>query len=152
MKIVMRIPVLGLALLIASSSLIGHAQDDAARKLDEFTKPNWEGAMAHLDNLTIMLQNDPVALGVVFVYGGQRRRRNEADAYSNCMKDYLVRRRAVDVNRLVFINGGYRQDFSVEFWLARDRAQIPKATPTIKSTAVRFTGKKIAKWRGLCSL
>jgi hypothetical protein len=152
MKTVLRVWVVGLVLLIAGSPLIGRAQDDSARKLDQFTKPNWEDAMAHLDNLALMLQNDPMALGVVFVYGGQGRRPHEADAYSNCMKDYLVRRRAVDVNRLVFINGGYRQDFSVEFWLARDRAQIPKATPTTKSTAVRFKGKKIAKWRSLCSL
>lgn len=152
MKLSPTLPVVCITLLLASSGLLGRTKAQEAKKFDQFNGPNWENAMAHLDNLALSLQNEPATVGVIFVYGGQKRRRNEPNAWSKCIKDYLVMRRNIDVNRLVFVSGGYRENLSVELWSARDQTEIPKPSPSIKPSTVRFTGRAIANWRSLCSL
>src|SRR3954468_19640854 len=98
---------------------------DTARKFDEFTGRNWESAMAHLDNFAANLQNEPTAHGLVFVYGGQSRRRGESNAWSSCLKDYLIRRRAVDATRVSFVQAGYRENLTAELWLSPPNQQTP---------------------------
>lgn len=128
-----------------------HLQD-GGRKFDEFTGANWESAMARLDNFAVNLQNQPNALGVVIVYGGQRRRPLEAKAWSSCLKDYLLKRRGLDSGRTRFIQGGYRVDLTVELWTVPMGQQVPAATATIKPSEVRFSGRKLTKWRRMCAL
>ena len=140
------------ALVVASGIALARTNDQDPKKVDEFTGANWESAMARLDSFAVRLQNEPHAVGVLFVYAGQNRRRGEADAFTRCMKDYLVMRRKVDVNRLVFVSGGYRNNLSIEFWIASAKTQIPKPTSTIEPTSVRFKGKRISNWRSLCSI
>jgi len=152
MKVTPTVIAVCVAVLICSTVLAGRANYQNARKANEFTGVNWENAMANLDSFTIEMQNVPQGYGVVFVYGGQARRLNEANAFLKCMKDYLVMRRRVDVNRLIFVNGGYRDNVSVELWLAQDRADAPNPSPTIKPAAVKFKGRRITNWRSLCSL
>lgn len=127
-------------------------RQDGSRKFDEFTGPNWESAMAHLDNFAVNLQNEPTALGVLIVYGGQRRRPLEAKAWSSCLKDYLLKRRGLDSGRVRFLQGGYRDQLAVELWMVPAGQQTPAATPTIKSSQVKFSGRRITKWRSLCAL
>ncbi len=143
---------LAVCLLVAINVTTAAAQQDQARKFDEFTGANWESAMAHLDNFAVTLQNEPTALGVVIVYGGQRHRPLEAKAWSSCLKDYLLKRRSIDPTRVRFLQGGYRDNLTVELWMVPAGQQIPAATPTIKSSGVRFSGRKITKWRRLCAL
>ena len=120
-------------LLIASGSLVRtRAGDDAARKLDEFSGANWEDAIAHLDNFANSLRNEPAAIGIILVYGGQNRMRFEPDAWSSCIKDYLVTRRGIEATRLAVVLGGYRKNLTVELWEGADKNRIPKAESTIK--------------------
>ena len=140
----------GLVLLIASTTLFG--QTPEAKKTDEFTNPNWEDAMAHLDNFVLTLQNDPSTTGLIFIYGGQNRRRHEPDAWSKCTMDYLVKRRSIDPTRLAYVLGGYRERLTIELWLAPDKNHMPKAESTIKPPKVKFKGRNITRWRALCSL
>lgn len=140
--------------LLAAVGPIGTAKNgqDGPRKFDEFTGPDWEGAMARLDNFAVNLQNDPAAVGVVFVYGGQRRRRGEAQAWFSCLKDYLLKRRGMAPSRVTFLQGGYRENLTTELWIAPSKQQMPTPTATIKPAAVKFAGRRITKWRSLCNL
>jgi hypothetical protein len=133
------------------ASTVKRAQGQA-RKFDEFTGPNWESAMAHLDNFAVNLQNEPAAVGVVFVYGGQRRRRGEANAWSSCLKDYLLKRRSVDAARVIFVAGGYRENLAAELWIAPSKEQVPAPSATVKPAQVKFAGRRVTRWRSLCSL
>lgn len=141
-----------ITIVIASSVLLGRANYQDTNKIDEFSGSNWESAMAHLDSFAVNLQNDPAAVGVVFVYGGQGRRRFERDAWSACIKDYLVKRRSIDTSRLVFVLAGYRENLTVELWQSPDKNHVPKPMATIKPRDVKFTGRAIRKWKSLCNL
>ena len=152
MKLNLTLLAVCLVLLLAGSGLHGRTSYRDAKKFDQFNGANWENAIAHLDNFALSLQNDPAAIGVVFVYGGQNRQRFEPDAWSNCITDYLVKRRSVDPTRLAYVLGGYREDLTVELWQAPDHNHIPKATSTIKPHDVKFSGADITKWRTMCSM
>lgn len=139
-------------LLVLDGALeVGSAADVVFRKFDEFHGANWEDAMARLDNLALDLRNNPSAVGVIIVYGGQDRRRGEARAWSSCIKDYLEKRRGIEAGRIMMVQGGYMQRLTVELWEGPDKTNIPKPTPEIKPREVRFKGRPIKQWRSLCS-
>lgn len=144
-----RVLVLCLNFVVVSNA--GDAQQICilhSRKLDEFYGSNWESAMARLDNLALDMQDNPTEIGVIIVYGGQHGRRGEAQAWGACVKGYLVGRRGIEANRIVMINGGYREELTVELW-ETDKDHIPNAEPHIKPKDVKFRRGKI---KSLCAV
>jgi len=122
---------------------------DYSRKFDEFQGSNWESAIAHLDNFAVDMRNNPQMIGVLIVYGGQCGRRGEARAWRGCLRNYLISRRGIEPNRIVMLNGGYREGLTVELWETADRKHIPKLRPHIKTKDVRFIKGKV---RHLCEI
>ncbi|HMH43103.1 MAG TPA: hypothetical protein VK557_06445 [Pyrinomonadaceae bacterium] len=116
---------LGLLLIATGPFVRTRAGDVYTRKFDEFSGANWEDAMARLANFALSLNNEPAAIGIIFVYGGQDRRRLEPDAWSACIKDYLVARRGIEATRLAVVLGGYRKNLTVELWEGADKNKIP---------------------------
>ena len=137
--------VLGVGLIVKAH----HIFIDDIRKFDEFYGSNWEGAMARLDDFALEMRNNPQTIGVLIVYGGQRSRRGEAVAWRDCLKNYLVSRRGIEPDRIVMINGGYRDDLTVELWETGDRKHIPNTQPNVKPKDVRF---KKGKVKHLCEI
>jgi hypothetical protein len=147
------VPGLALVLILCSAARAQQNMDDT-RLFDTFKDSNWEEAMARLDNFAIQLQNEPNATGVVIVYGGQRRRRGEPQAWSNCIKDYLVNRRGLNADRIIVMNGGYRESVTAEMWTTFRKGYNPliKPSPTIKAKDVIYGKGKIKRWRSLCNI
>jgi hypothetical protein len=137
--------------ILGSVLEINSAADELPRKFDEFTGAGWEDAMARLDNFALNLRDSSSAVGIIIVYGGQDRRRGEAQAWSSCIRDYLEKRRGLDANRIVMVQGGYKQRLTGELWILPDRTNLPRPTPEIKPSEVRFKGRAIKQWRRLCS-
>ena len=116
---------------------------DYSSKFDEFYGSGWESAMGRLDNFALDLRNNPRMIGVLIVYGGKRSRRGEARAWSACLKGYLISRRGIEASRIVMVNGGYRDDLTVELWETTDRKHIPNPEPQVKPKDVRFKKGKV---------
>lgn len=124
-----------------------------ARKLMEFGNVGWEDEMARLDYLNNTLGEQPDAIAHIIVYGGRRGdRRGEVKARMACIRDYMLNRRGVSTDRIVVTNGGYREESTVELWLAAPGEGGPTATPTVRSKDVKFRKGKIKNWRGRCNL
>jgi hypothetical protein len=141
---------LSVVLLVCTAALA--SSDTRSRKFDEFSGANWEDAMARLDNFYIALKNEPSSIGVFILYGGRRSRRNEAQAWGHCLKDYIVNRRGINANRIVIVNGGYRDSLTVEVWQSVSKKYIPTPTPAVDERDVRFRKGKIRRWRSLCNI
>lgn len=105
--------------------------------------------MAHLDNFALDLQNNPNSIGVLIIYGGQHSRRGERRAWSDCIRRYLVNRRGTDANRIVLIDGGYREQLTVEVWETADKRHLPKPEPHVKPRDVKF---KKGRVKSLCNI
>lgn len=118
------------------SSQVGETR--VARKFDEYGNIAFNDEKARLDNFAIELQNDPGAQGYIIAYSGRRARANEAQARADRAKDYLVNTRGIDAGRIVTLDGGAREELTVELWIVPSGAQPPTASPTVDASEVQI--------------
>lgn len=145
----LRIFCLSLAFFAALSSgneqLNCFAQEQPAmglsKNFDKFGDINCEEELARLDNFFAHLQSNPNYQGYMIVYGGRRGKRNEAKARAARMKFYLVRIRDLPAERIITIDGGYREEQTTELLLSPPNEPAPIPTPTVKAKDVRLRGR-----------
>jgi hypothetical protein len=107
------------------------------RKIDEYGNIKFNDEKARLDNFAIELQNDPTAQGYLVCYGGRRGRTGEGQRRCDRAKNYLVSTRGIDAARVVTVDGGFREDLTVELWIVPSGATPPAATPTVDPSEVQ---------------
>lgn len=117
----------------ASSCTTGVLKKAEARKLDEYGKLMAKDETARLDNFAIELMNDPLAQSYILAYNGSTSRPGDAQKAADVVKDYLIKSRGLDPSRVVTVDGGYREQPTIELWLVPSGAEPPKATPTRKA-------------------
>jgi hypothetical protein len=143
--------------LIAANAYADIAPSEA-RKFDEFADVNCEDEKARLDNFANELQSNPDVQGYIVFYGGKRHqnptshnsglqlpRRGEAEARVARLKLYMHNNRGVDSNRIVVVNGGYRDRWAAELWIVPKGANAPAPTPTVRPQEIRFRSGRIKK-------
>jgi hypothetical protein len=102
------------------------------RQFDQFPSVAFDDDKARFDNLAIELQNSPDTTAYIIIYAGQRSRTGQADLLGKRSMDYLTVQRGVGANRLVFINGGYREQDYFEIWLCPPGTHPLAPTPTVQ--------------------
>ncbi|HEV2836689.1 MAG TPA: hypothetical protein VGW58_15320 [Pyrinomonadaceae bacterium] len=120
----------------------------------------WEDEQARVDNFTIFVQENPELNAYVVVYDGRcysscgsdyplRRphypRRGYAELRAKRIKDYMNLSRGVSPDRVTTLNGGYRESFEVELWLAPRGAPPPPLTPTVAPQDITYKTGRISK-------
>lgn len=126
--------------------LSAHAQAaPTISKFDEFGDINCDDEYARLDNFGVQLQNTPSAQGYIIFYGGRRFRSRlprvgEAAARAGRLKPYLVSRRGIPAERVIVINGGYRESFQIDLWIVPLGSVPPEPSSTLP--AVRSSLEK----------
>jgi hypothetical protein len=146
-----------LALDFAVSDPISIQRETA--KFDDFGDVCCNAEKARLDNYAVALQNLPEARGFIIFYGGRRQsypfcsssrqrlpRRGEAQARAARLRPYVLRGwPTLDPQRVVVIDGGYRETWSAELWIVPKGGTVPKPTPTLKVQNIRFRRGKAHK-------
>jgi hypothetical protein len=105
---------------------------------DEYGDISFEHEQARLDNYAVSLSNDPTMTGYFVCYGGRKGRRGEAAARCKRAKSYLVNHRDFDPDRIVLVDGGFREDLTVVLWMMPPGMK-PPLNPTVAPGEVRFT-------------
>lgn len=113
----------------------------AAAKVDEFVNFNCEDELARLDQLAMLLNEDPDSVGVIYVYGGQTGKRNEALARATRMAAYLEKKRSLGAHRIMASDAGFRESLTAEFFVWKPGVKRPEPSPTLTKKEVRFKGK-----------
>ena len=108
-----------------------------AREFDECNNCTFDDQKARLDNLAVELQNDQSTTGYIIAYGGRYSPIGQVDRLMTRARDYLIQQRGIDASRLVIVNGGFREDDSVEVWIVPSGAAAPRATPTVQAGDVK---------------
>lgn len=122
--------------------------DLSPRKFDEYGNIRFNDEKARLDNYAIQLQNDPGSQGYIIAYGGRRGTAGEAQARADRAKNYLVNTRGIDAGRLVTVDGGYREELTVELWIRPTGANEPTATPNVEASEVQIVRPRARRRRG----
>lgn len=135
-------------LLLSIFAVSVSAQINEARKVDEFGIISCDDLMARVDNFFLELKNFPNSGGYILVYEGNlssylygegktfRPRRGEAKNQVEAIKDRIKFSR-LDDKKVMFIEGGFRKNLTVEFWFVPNNATPPKPTPTLKTMKYR---------------
>jgi PEGA domain len=108
-----------------------------AREFDECNNCTFDDQKARLDNLAVELQNDPTTRGYVIAYGGRMSPIGQVEKLMSRARDYLVTQRGIDASRIVVVNGGFREEDSVELWLVPSGAASPRPTPTVQAGEIK---------------
>jgi len=108
-----------------------------AREYDECDKCTFDDQKARLDNLAVELQNDPSTRAHIIAYGGRMSPLGQVEKLMTRARDYLVTQRGIDASRLVIVNGGFREDDSVELWIVPSGAAAPQPTPTVQAGEIK---------------
>ena len=111
---------------------------DPHDKVDEYGNISVEDEQARLDNFAVGVQSWPEGVGYIVAYGGRRSRRGEALRRAARAKRYLVTVRAIPADRLVTIDGGYRELLTVELRIRPKDFPPPTPYATVDPKDVRF--------------
>jgi hypothetical protein len=94
--------------------------------------------MARLDNAAINLQHDPNAVLYLVAYGAQAGCVGEAVARNHRAKLHLVRKLGIRSDRIIAVDGGYREESSVQIWLWPYDWKRPDPEPTVSPRDTRL--------------
>jgi hypothetical protein len=134
-----------ITLLLSLTPSGGHSSATRSsfnRAFDEYGPICWEEEQGRLDNLAIALLHggDPTLIGDIIVYDGRYACRGEAVARAVRAKKYLVERRKVEANRIIWRWGGYQEEPTTTLVLVPRGAQTWLLTPYVSSDEVKFIG------------
>lgn len=106
------------------------------RSLDEYGDLTFGDEKARLDNLVAEMQNNPAAQGYIIAYGGRRGRASEARRRADRAKEYIVNQRGIEADRIVIIDGGFREEMTIVLYIVPAGAVPPTAAPTVDANEV----------------
>jgi hypothetical protein len=112
------------------------------RPIDSYGDINFEDEKARLDNFAIELQNDPTTLGYIVAYGGRRARAGAARRRADRAKNYLAGTRGIDPARVFIIDGGHREDLTLDIYAWPPGVPPPQASPTVDASGVEIIAEE----------
>lgn len=118
-----------------------------AQEFDECNNCSNNDQKARLDNLGVELQNDPSTRAYIIAYAGRMSPLGQVEKLMSRAREYLVSHRGIDASRLTVVNGGFREEDSVELWLVPSGAAAPQATPTVQMGEVNPGKKPVRRGR-----
>ncbi|HKP73819.1 MAG TPA: hypothetical protein VJT82_12830 [Pyrinomonadaceae bacterium] len=130
----------------SSSCTASVAKNTPPVKFGEYVTPDLSANKAQLDKFVSALQQDPAAQGYVIAYGGRTSRPEDAQKAADNATDYTMNVRKMDGARTLSGTGGYREQPTIELWIAQPGASQPMATPTVDPKDVKpAPAKPVAK-------
>lgn len=108
-----------------------------AKKFGEYVTRDLKANTKMLDDFVLALQNDPAAQGYIIAYGGRTSRPEDAQKAADNATDYTMDTRRMDGARTLSGVGGYRDEPTIELWIAPAGGAPPMATPTVAPEDVK---------------
>ncbi|MEK6281605.1 MAG: hypothetical protein AABN95_14720 [Acidobacteriota bacterium] len=98
---------------------------------DEYGNIAFNDEKARLDNFAAQLQHFTESVGYIIVYPGLHASWAKARTRARRAKNYILRVRRIEPSRVVTIDGGRRQQFTVELYIVPKEKPAPSPEPGI---------------------
>jgi len=128
-----------------SFSVLKPVVKENCTKFDEYSDLKFNDEKARLDNFASTLQQNPGAQGYYVIFGSCD---GEADQRSQRAVDYLVNTRGIDRSRVTVVNGGCREQLTVELWWCPTGVAAPTPANTATVTPCPACKAKAKPRRG----
>lgn len=122
----------------ATGSSNEKCEDLAPPAFDSYGKLSQADERQRLDNFVIQLGDQKGSAGYIIAYGGKRARLREAIERAQRARDYLIKVRKFPRAKLKAIDGGYRDEATVELHVVRRDGCPPAATSTLDPRDVQI--------------
>jgi hypothetical protein len=125
---------------------------DRPTKFDEWGDIDFHDEKARLDNVAIELQHEPQSVVHMVIYAGSRACLGEAQARALRAKNYLIKKDRIQSDRILWIDGGYREQVTVQVWIWPRDMSPPPVFPTLQPGEVsidkhcKIKHRAKAKW------
>ena len=123
---------------VAAGSSHNMCEGPASPVFDSYGKLSQAEEEQRLDNFAIQLGNQTGSAGYIIAYGGKRARVREAIERAQSARNYLIRVRKFPRSRLKAIDGGHREESTVELYVLTPGGCPPTITPTIDPRDVQI--------------
>jgi hypothetical protein len=110
---------------------------------DQYGNIPFEDEKARLDNFAIQILSESNTQGYLITYGGRITYPGEALERGDRAKAYITGKYNFMDDRLTIIDGGYRQDATVELWILPANVSPPTPSPTLSPGDVQVVEKPV---------
>jgi preprotein translocase subunit Sec61beta len=128
-----------MSLLLLSASAGAQESPSTARPVDanpgyvEYGNIRFRDEKAMLDHYASQLRLDPDSVVYIFAFSGRVACAGEAKARAVRAKNYLVKKHSIAPDRVIWKDGGLRENLSVELWLRPRAKPAPEPTLTVNA-------------------
>jgi len=126
----------------ATESVAIFAEVGCGLAFDQFSDIKFEDEKARLDNFAIQLSMDKQQRGNIIIFAGRQTYKDEASERLQRAKDYLVKVRDIDPTQVVTVDGGYREEFQVYFYIVPPGADPPSLEADVSPTDIELTKRR----------
>jgi hypothetical protein len=134
--------------LILLSVICVSAQEIEAYKFTELSSLWRSETLREVDRFLFELIDNPQAKGFVIFYEGKYAcnsektkmllpRYGETACRVQAVRNHIKLRRTFPIDRILFIDGGFREEQTIEFWIVPKQAELPKPGPTLDNMQYR---------------
>lgn len=125
----------------ASCVLAVNSECAFAPMIDQYSAISTNEERERLDRLANRLKLEPLeSVAYIVSYAGQKACIRESDWRAKRARQYLTERHAIPSSRLVTVDGGFKQNWTVELYIKPRDACGPLPKPTRIRTQVRVQG------------
>lgn len=134
--------------LCAFLCTVGHSQPrqqangSGPVKVDEWGHFMCNDALARWDFFASKLKADPTARAYIIGYGDKHSPFGRIKRHLKYAQSYLTEMHAIDASRINVIDGGYREQLIVEYWIVPEGSAPPVATPTVRAEVEKSAARK----------
>jgi hypothetical protein len=129
-----------------SANLARSGEGHGSIKFDEYGVIDFKDEQERLDAFAIELRSWAGTQGYIIAYGGRHSRAKEAQTRASRAKDYLLKKRRIDKSRIVTVDGGYREESTIELYIRVKDGDPPVAFPTVPpSEMTSINNRKLSK-------
>ncbi len=100
---------------------------------------NAETASAYIDVLRNAMRNSPKSKGVFVFYCGMTCKYGEVEAHIRGL-NISLNGKGWKTSEFAILQGGYKENFTVEYWMIPEKVGLPIPTSTINIKDVKFKG------------
>ena len=140
----MRLTLTVILLLPLSGKASAQQSSPAAKPVDviahyvEYGNIRFRDEKAMLDRWASQFRQVPDSMIYISAYSGRQACPGEAEARARRAKSYLVKRHGIGADRVIWKDGGFRENLSVELWLKGRDERPPEPSPTVDTSEVKF--------------
>jgi hypothetical protein len=108
------------------------------RMFDQWGDIPFTDEKARLDNAAIQLRSDPNFIIYLVIFAGKTACVGEARARAVRAKSYLIRKRGLRAQQIIWIDGGYEDDVRTDVWIWPPNMKAPSAFPALNRNQVKL--------------